>query len=70
MPREDTMASRIAGQIAGWAAGKPKWTPVPANQELGAALHLTASNSTFRNAKRLLIDRGVLVMHRRAYYVA
>jgi hypothetical protein len=64
------MASRIADAIAGWAKGKAKWTPVPANQELGAALEVVASDSTFRNAKRLLVDRGVLVMHRRAYYVA
>jgi hypothetical protein len=70
MTGENTMTGKIADTIAGWAKGKPKWTPVPANQAVGARLDFTASDSTFRVAKRLLAEQGVLVRHGRDYYVA
>ena len=65
-----SMTARIAVLIASWAAGRPRWTPLPANRELGAGLDFTASDATFLAAKRRLAARGVLVLHGRRYYVA
>jgi hypothetical protein len=65
-----TMRDKITAAITAWAEKQPRWTPVPANDEIGRLLDIVASASTFQVAKRLLADRGVIAKHGNGYYVA
>ena len=51
---------RIAGALAEWARGKETGTIVPDYAEVERLLGFEASASTYRRAKRLLRDEGVL----------
>jgi hypothetical protein len=61
---------QIAAAIALWAKGKETGTVLPADTEFGRDLDFAASPSSYRRAKNLLAELGVLGTGHRPYYVA
>ena len=55
------MSRQIADAITAWARGKPRWQPVPPDDEIGDWLDFVPSPGTVLAAKRALVERGVLV---------
>jgi DNA-binding GntR family transcriptional regulator len=64
------MDHQIAAVIAIWARGKEKGTSLPSNAELERKLDFVPSPSTYRRAKNLLVQAGVLGRGDGSYYVA
>jgi hypothetical protein len=64
------MATRIADEIADWAAEQDPVTPVPDDVEIGDWLDFVASPGTVQAAKRALAETGVLVKAGGRFYVA
>jgi hypothetical protein len=68
--RATTMTARIADEIADWAKEQDRWTPVPADDEIGEWLEFVASADTVQAAKRALAELGVFVKDGGRFYVA
>jgi hypothetical protein len=67
---EGGQVALVAGAISKWAAGQPKWEPLPSDASLLGDLEFAPDDDVIQRAKGQLLKEGIIGRDDDGYYFA